>query len=118
MNVQPHPTLRSVQRKHSPLALISAERTEEMSRSVRDRRRAHTGRPKGEQPSLDGAVRGETLQRPLDGTGQFTEKRLEWRRELNPLARRKGGKLAHAEIRPVFHVPPLGHSSAPRLREP
>jgi hypothetical protein len=54
------------------------------------------------------AVRGETMQRPLDGTGQFTEKRLEWRRELNPLARRKGGKLAHAEIRPVFHVPPLG----------
>jgi len=62
-----------------------------MARSVGDRRRAHTGRPEGEQPRSQGAVRGETLQRPLDGTGPFTDKRLYWRRELNPLARRREG---------------------------
>jgi len=118
VDVQPHPTLLSVERKHGPLALLSAERTKEMARSVRDRRRAHTGRPEGEQPSSHGAVRGETLQRPLDGTGQFTDKRLYWWRELNPLARRKGGKLAHPEIRPVFHDPPLVPSTAPSLRSP
>lgn len=56
VDVQPHPALFSVKGKHGPLALLSAERTEEMARSVGNRRRAHPGRPKGEQPRPHGAV--------------------------------------------------------------
>ena len=50
VDVQPQPALFSVERKNGLLALLSAERIEEMARSVGDRRRAHTGRPEGNSP--------------------------------------------------------------------